>query len=218
MVDYFEDTRKKTKSKNQKSRVQNSRSNNVRKASARPMNVKTVRNNKSTVNRNKSVPVRSSAVIRTTVKTNTKPRKRKTSAITYVDRREYERRKKLQIADLKRFVKVITPIVIVMGLLLLLGYRNAMINTKLSQKEKLKSELIAINKQNAQLQVAIESSMNINQIEQLAKEKLGMQKLSNDQKVYVVLHKQDYTESSKKQVIISNKSWWEKLIETLKGE
>ena len=218
MVDYFEDTRKKTKSKNQKSRVQNSRTSNVRKAAVRSMNVKTVRNTKSTVNRSKSVPVRTSTIVRTTVKTTPKPRKRKTSAITYVDRREYDRRKKLQQADFKRFIQVLTPIIIIMGLLLMLGYRNAIINTKLSEKEKLKSELSAINKQNAQLQVAIESSMNINQIEQLAKEKLGMQKLSNDQKVYVVLHKQDYTESSKKQVIISNKSWWEKLIDTLKGE
>ena len=61
--------------------------------------------------------------------------------------------------------------------------------------------------------------MNINNIEQEAKERLGMQKLDNTQKVYVSLQKKDYTESSKDTVTnTDDESWWQKFLKTIKGE
>ena len=59
--------------------------------------------------------------------------------------------------------------------------------------------------------------MNINLIEQEAKEKLGMKKLNNDQKVYVSLDKEDYTESSvkKEESDENSESWWSKLLKDL---
>ena len=70
-----------------------------------------------------------------------------------------------------------------------------MLNAKLAAREKLKSNLIEIEKQNDQLKVSIERDMNISNIEKEAKEKLGMQKLTNSQKVYINLDKKDYVKS-----------------------
>lgn len=70
------------------------------------------------------------------------------------------------------------------------------VNSVFAEKEKMKNELGNVQKQNAQLQVAIEQKLNISNIEQEAKARLGMQKLDNSQKVYVTLEKKDYTESS----------------------
>ena len=53
----------------------------------------------------------------------------------------------------------------------------------------------SLEKENEQLKVNIENSVNLNNIEQAAKEKLGMQKLTNKQAVYVSLPKKDYIES-----------------------
>ena len=70
------------------------------------------------------------------------------------------------------------------------------------------------------LAISIEQGMNINNIEQAAKEKLGMQKLENNQKVYITLQKKDYTESSAQNKLTeeTTESWWQKLLKTLKGE
>ena len=97
-------------------------------------------------------------------------------------------------------------------------YRYTLINASLAEKEALKSKLEAINKENAQLEVTIESGMSISMIEQLAKETLGMQKLDNNQKVYINLDKKDYTESSQNNVLINTDSWWDKFIKVLTGK
>jgi len=57
------------------------------------------------------------------------------------------------------------------------------------QKENIKSQVSAMQKENEQLKVSIENSLNLNSIEKAAEEKLGMRKLDNNQKVYVDLQK-----------------------------
>ncbi len=42
-----------------------------------------------------------------------------------------------------------------------------------------------LQKENEQLKVNIENSLNLNNIEKAAKEKLGMKKLDNNQKTYM---------------------------------
>ena len=42
-----------------------------------------------------------------------------------------------------------------------------------------------IQKENEQLKVNIENSLNLNNVEKIAKEKLGMQKLTNKKTLYV---------------------------------
>ena len=67
------------------------------------------------------------------------------------------------------------------------------------------------------LKVNIENSINLNNIEQAAKEKLGMQKLTNKQTIYVNLPKKDYIESASEEVIIQeDESVFKKIINLFK--
>ncbi len=98
-------------------------------------------------------------------------------------------------------------------ILFAISYRNSVINENFKQKEQLKRELSAIQKTNEQLQVSIENSLNLNNVEKSAKEKLGMQKPTNSQKVYVSLPKKDYIRPATEEVLVEEeKSWFEKLI------
>ena len=105
------------------------------------------------------------------------------------------------------------------AVLLTISYRYSLINSKFTEKEELKSELSAIQKENAQIQLNIEKSTNINNIEQQAKEKLGMKKLDNNQKIYVNLPKEDHVKSAKDSVeTTQEETWWQALINDLFGK
>ena len=54
--------------------------------------------------------------------------------------------------------------------------------------------------------------MNLKYIEQMAKEKLGMQKLTNRDTVYINLPKKDYTESASEKVVVEEENWFQKII------
>ncbi len=82
--------------------------------------------------------------------------------------------------------------VIVAGLFLLLltiSCRNSQIDKQFNQIQNQKKQLAALQKDNEQLKVSIENSINISNIEKVAKEELGMQKLTSKQTVYVTLPK-----------------------------
>lgn len=117
----------------------------------------------------------------------------------------------------KQKVKTVVSIVFVFSILFAISYQNSLITESFNHKEDLKKNLSAIEKENEQLQVNIEKSLNLNKIEQSAKEKLGMQKLDNSQKVYINLPKQDYVESNKEQVLDQeNESFWSKIIKSIR--
>lgn len=131
---------------------------------------------------------------------------------------EIERKKERIKAKAQNRKNVTCIMEIAVGFVILLGisYRYALINSTFNEKEKMKAELASIQKQNEQLKVNIEQAMNINTIEQEAKEKLGMQKLDNSQKVYVSLDKQDYIESSASTINNEeSETWWSKLLKDL---
>lgn len=111
----------------------------------------------------------------------------------------------------KKNIIRIFDVIICFLMLMLISYRYATINANFRQKENLKKELASIQKENEQLKVNIEKQMNFNAIEQEAKEKLGMQKLDNNQKVYVNLNKSDYIEPSESVSNTKNQkeeTWW----------
>lgn len=117
----------------------------------------------------------------------------------------------------KRQQRKMTLLVIGIFLLLLtISYRNSQINEKFNSVQKMKKELSTLQKENEQLKVSIENGLNLNTIEKLAKEKLGMQKLTNRQTIYVTLPKKDYTESTTEKIIVEEeKSWLEGLKEKI---
>ncbi len=99
-----------------------------------------------------------------------------------------------------------------------ISYRNSQIDESFNKNEEMKEAYLAIEKENDQMKVDIENSLNINNIEQQAKELLGMQKLSNKQTVYISLPKKDYIQSATESVIIEEKeSLFEKIINKIKN-
>ena len=98
-------------------------------------------------------------------------------------------------------------------LLLVVSYRSSLITERFNEIQDKKNQLAAIEKTNGQLEVSIESSLNLNNIENEAKKILGMNKLKDKQKVYVTLPKKDYTESSIEDIKIeSDENWFQKII------
>ena len=66
------------------------------------------------------------------------------------------------------------------------------------------------------LLLSIENSLNLYNIEKVAKEELGMQKLSGKQTIYVTLPKKDHVESASEKIVIKEeKSWWEEIADKI---
>lgn len=110
-------------------------------------------------------------------------------------------------------------IALVFSALLFVSYRNSLITESFSQLKGLKTELSTLQKDNQQTEALIESSINLAKIEQEAQTRLGMQKLSNEQKVYVNLDKKDYVESATNGLqIASNSSWFQNVLNKIMGK
>ena len=146
------------------------------------------------------------------VNPNRQPRKKKLRVVEDLPRQEV----KISKAQKKKQIKLTFVVVGIFILLLTVSYRNSQINEQFSKVQNLKKDLASIKKENVQLEVSIENSLNINTVEKLAKEKLGMQKLTNKQTVYVALPKKDYVETSTEEVIVEEeKNWLEQLIDKI---
>lgn len=119
----------------------------------------------------------------------------------------------------KKQFKMTLYVLAIFGVLLTISYRNSQINEKFTEMQNLEQELAAIQKENEQLRVSIENGLNLNNIETIAKEKLGMQKLTNKQTIYVSLDKKDYVESASEEVIIEEEeeeqNWFQELIDKI---
>ena len=83
---------------------------------------------------------------------------------------------------------------------------NSKISEAFSQIQSLKAEITEIQKENDQLEINIQNNINLNNIEQAAKELLGMQKLSNKQTFYISLPKKDFVEARTEKVIIEEQT------------
>lgn len=113
----------------------------------------------------------------------------------------------------RKRIQLTITVIAIFGLLLTISYRNSQINEKFNEMQSLKKELSSLQKENEQLKVNIANGLNLANIEKLAKEKLGMQKLTNNQIVYVSLPKKDYVESASEKVVIKDQTnWFEKLV------
>ncbi len=143
-------------------------------------------------------------------------------------RKEKQKRKIKVVEDLPRQkvviskeqkskqIKITLFVIAIFGILLTISYRNSQIDEKFTEMKTLEQELASLQKENEQTKVSIENGLNLNNIEKLAKEKLGMQKLTNRQTIYVSLPKKDYVESASEKIVIEDdKNWFEKLIDKI---
>ena len=128
-------------------------------------------------------------------------------------KQEEEQRKNNLKAQKRVHYKNIAMIDGIFLMMLVVSYRNSLITEKFNEIQDKKSELASVEKTNGQLEVDIQASLNLSNIEKEAKKQLGMKKLNKNQKVYVTLPKKDYTESNMESIQIEDESnWFEKII------
>lgn len=123
-------------------------------------------------------------------------------SVTPRNRNKTKNISKASIIRRKDQFKLIAAVLIVFSAVLTMSYRNSQIDESFSKTEELKEKYMEIEKENDQMKVDIENSLNYNNVEQQAKELLGMQKLSNKQTVYVNLPKKDYIQPATETVVI----------------
>ncbi len=107
--------------------------------------------------------------------------------------------------------KIVIAFSIIFILLFLIMYRNSKISESFAEINKIKNEISIVEKDNNQLEVEIQSSLNLYNVEQSAKDLLGMQKLTNSQTIYITLPKKDYIEASVEGVEIEKTSIFDKI-------
>lgn len=106
--------------------------------------------------------------------------------------------------------------VIALGCILLLMYRNVKIRESFAGVQALSKSVSSLEKENSQIAVSIQNNLNLNNIESIATSTLGMQKLSSKQTVYINLNAKDYTEVSQKSITKEKKtSLYKKIIDKI---
>ncbi len=143
-----------------------------------------------------------------------KKTKAKKSKVKTLKKQKIQSKRKIKIQ-----IKIIGYLIIIFTILFAISYRNALIDKNFLEVKDLRNNLAAIQKENEQLEVSIENSLNLQTIEQSAKEMLGMQKLNNKQTIYINLPKQDYIEPATEEIIKEdNTNWFEKILNFIMGK
>ena len=125
---------------------------------------------------------------------------------------------KVSKTNIKARLKILALLFAGFSVLFAISYQNSLISESFNRKEQYKKEMEALSKTNQQIEVSIENNLNLNNIEQVAKERLGMQKLGNDQKIYVNLPKTDYVAPAAEQIVIEEDlNFFQKLIRGFKN-
>ena len=155
-----------------------------------------------------------------TTKTKKKVSKQTQKTLKKNDNKSNEKKneiKKEKLANFKIKFSIGCKTVLIFAAFFFIIFREAQINELFSNIQKLKTSITTIQKENDQLEINIQNSINANNIEQAAKELLGMQKLTSKQTVYISLPKEDYVEHSTEEVIIGEeKNWFESFINSIK--
>ena len=116
--------------------------------------------------------------------------------------------KSKQKAKLKPKTKAVVYILLGFAILFAISYQNSLITENFNKREELKKKLSTIQKENAQLQINIQNSLNLVNVEKSASSKLGMKKLDDSQKIYVNLPKKDYVEPASEQIEVEEQKGW----------
>ena len=113
------------------------------------------------------------------------PNKPKKSSTVSKKSKENEIAKEVKLARQTK-IKVVVYLVVGFALVYAIGFRNSQINETFAKKQSIDSQISQVKKENEQLEVSIQNSLNLSQREALAKEKVGMQKLTSQQTTYIV--------------------------------
>ena len=114
--------------------------------------------------------------------------------------------KKQTKSDFRPKVYLFIKFILLFAIVFLIILKNSQMNEAFATIQNLKAQITSIQKENDQLEVSIQNSINLNNIEQAAKEKLGMQKRTNKQTRYINLSKKDYVETKVEEIILEEEN------------
>ena len=144
------------------------------------------------------------------------PHKEKTNKKRNIQNSKKTSKQKANIKERK--TKSIIYLVIAFAILFGMGYQNSKINEQFSELKQSEKKLALIQKENEQLRVSIENTLNLANLEQMAKEQMGMQKATTKQTRYVKLPKKDYVEVASEQIIKNdNKNFFDNILDFIQG-
>ena len=151
-----------------------------------------------------------------TRKTKQRPKRKDLKVVEDLPRQQI----KISSEQRKRQLKMTVTVVGLFLLLLTISCRNSQIDRQFDKIQDQKKQLAALQKENEQLNVSIQNSINISNIEKVAKEELGMQKLSSKQTVYITLPKKDYVQPTIEDNLKEkkNNNWVKAMINTVLGK
>lgn len=134
---------------------------------------------------------------------NEKTRKRKNKKVK--NTKKVVNKKQTRLENFKFKVMCILNIGLIISVAFIMMSRSALVTQSFAEIQSLKTTINDIKKENDQLEISIQNSLNLSSIEQTAKDMLGMQKLTNKQTIYLSLPKKDYIEPSTEKVILEEK-------------
>lgn len=124
-----------------------------------------------------------------------------------------QKSKQKQQAERLRKLKLFITLGVIFAVMFAICYRYSLIDQKFKDIQSLKKEYIALQTTNDQLEIGIQSSLDLTNIERHAKDKLGMKKVDASQIKYVEIAKQDKVELNEN--IVEDKSKVQKFFEEL---
>ena len=150
------------------------------------------------------------------IRTDYEPVKKKSvkkNQLTKVDTVKKNTAKKKTVSK----AKIVFFVLIGFAAFFTISYRNAVIDAKYAKIKSLRNDLALVEKENEQLEAAIESRLNLKTIQEEAEDLLGMKTLSSDQINYVSLPKTDYVEASSEEVKIEEDNYLTQIINFIKS-
>jgi outer membrane murein-binding lipoprotein Lpp len=149
-------------------------------------------------------------------KSKTKAKTKKNSKTKKVEVKSKKIKDNLKAKELKTArINFVIVMVIAIGCILFTMYRSVKINETFTKVQALSKKVSEIEKENSQISVQIQNSLNLNNIESIASSTLGMQKLSSKQTIYVSLDTKDYTEvNNNKSQSTKNENIFQKLLKS----
>lgn len=139
------------------------------------------------------------------------PRYKTTKKKLEVIKNEPKKSNILSKEQMKARKKQICLVIAIFALLVTISYRNSLINEEFNSIQNLKEDLSNLEKENKQLEIGIEGSLNLNNVEKIASEQLGMQKQTVGQTIYTKLPKEDYVEAATEEIKEHKVSIFEKI-------
>ncbi len=139
--------------------------------------------------------------------------KKKSTTISKKTQAAQKNKKQVKVKQHKK-LKYFVYLLIGFSILFAISYRNSQINESFSELKETQEQYALLQKENEQLEVAIENNLNLSDLEQIAKEQLGMQKATSSQTKYVALPKKDHVEGAAEEIKIEEtQNIFEKIIE-----